>query len=438
VGVERIAKPPYGRNNVTAPRFGKVVPGGWLWTFARRMLNFIRAFRLGAQERGVLAMIVARSHLFILAGAALLALLALAGCKGVADSTTYPDRPVPPAPPYFFGVWGSGPSDVYAVGQPGLIYHFDGTSWQRQACPTAQPLTSVWGDPESGRVYVTGHDGVILRNTGNGVWTSMNSGTGADLFDVGAFIQEKPAGQTRFILAVGDEGTILRLVGDGWQPAPTAIMVRNNLNAPEDTLTLSHDMVSLTTVFTYGVGGAYVDRRAVGGGVKGCVLLNDPDLDWQLRPIAGGESWVTSSVGGESTMDNFVGTASGRLFQLTMQAENVEAFVEMYSPSLGEIVYGVWADAEAKVNAVSNAGRVTWVTPPPDNDHADIYYDGLTLFDIWGTSSTNLYAVGINGRIMHYYDAAGGDNPQWVRENVELPAAKSLVAGGLDKFGRPF
>jgi hypothetical protein len=378
-------------------------------------------------------MIVARGHLSILAG---VALLALAGCKGVSDSTTYPDRPITPPPPYFYGVWGTGQDDVYVVGQPGLIYHFDGTTWQRQSCPTTVPLTSVWGDSETGRVYVTGHDGVILRSTGNGVWTTMNTGTGENIYDVGNFVQVKPSGETRFVLAVGDGGTILRLAGDVWQPAPGNIMVRNNVNAPADTLTLSRDMVSLTAVFTYGVAGAYMDRRPVDGGVKGCVLLNDPDLDWQLRPIASGESWVTSAVGSEIVGDNFVGTAAGRLFQMARATDGVETFVERYSPSLGEIVYGLWADDQNTVFAVSNAGRITQVTA--SNEHLVLYNDGLTFFDIWGASSVNIYAVGIDGRIMHFFDPAGGEDPQWVREEVELPTTKNLVVVGPDKFGRTF
>jgi hypothetical protein len=436
VGVERIAKPPKGRNNVTSARFGKVVPAGWLWTFAPEMLNVIRAFTQGAQERGVLAMMVVRGHLSVVAGAALLALLALAGCKSVSDSTTYPDRPIPPPPPYFFGVWGSGQDDVYVVGQPGLIYHFDGTAWQRQASPTTLPLTSVWGDSETGRVYVTGHGGVVLRSTGDGVWTAMNTGTAENLYDVGAFLQVKPAGDTRQVLAVGNGGTILRLVGDTWQPVPGDIMVRSNVNAPVDTLTVARDMVSLTTVFMYGVGGAYIDRRPVGGGVKGCVLLNDPDLDWQLRPVADGESWVTSSVGGMATSENFIGTAAGRLFHMVELQDGIETFVEMYSPSLGEIVYGLWTDVQNTIYAVSDAGRVTAVTA--NNEHFSLYNDSLTLFDVWGTSTVDFYAVGISGRIMHYYDPAGLDVPQWVREDVELPVTKCLDTGGLDKFGRPF
>jgi len=381
-------------------------------------------------------MIVARGHFSVLAGAALFALLALAGCKSVSDSTTYPDRPATPPPPYFFGIWGSGQDDVYVVGQPGLIYHFDGTAWLRQTSPTTLPLTSVWGDPETGRVYVTGHGGVILRSAGDGVWTTMNSGTTENLYDVGDFVQVKPTGLTRYVLAVGDGGTILRLTGDTWQPASGNIMVRNNLNVPADTLTVSRDMVSLTTVFTYGVGGAYIDRRPVEGGVKGCVLLNDPDLDWQLRPIAGGESWVTSSVGGGAISENFVGTAAGRLFRMVELQDGIETFAEMYSPSLGEAVYGLWTDDQNTVYAASNAGRVTAVTA--NNEHLHLYNDGLTFFDIWGTSTVDFYAVGINGRIMHYFDPASEDVPQWVREDVELPVTKSLDTGGFDKFGRPF
>ncbi len=381
-------------------------------------------------------MIVARGPLSILAGAALLALVALAGCKGVSDSTTYPERPATLPPAYFYGVWGTGPDDVYAVGQPGLIYHYDGTSWQRQSCPTTVPLTSVWGDPATDRVYVTGHGGVILRSNGDGIWTAMGSGTGENLYDVGEFIQSKPAGDTRFVLAVGDHGTILRLAGDAWQRVVGDIMVRNNVNVPTDTLSVERDVVSLTAVFTYGVGGAYVDRRPVVGGVKGCVLLNDADLDWQLRPIAGGESWVTAAMAGPATEDNFVGTARGRLFRMAELEEGVESFVEMYSPSLGEIVYGLWADAENTVYAVSDAGRVTRINAA--NEPLELYNDGLTFFDVWGSSTVDVYAVGIGGRIMHYFDPAGGDDPQWVSEDVELPTTKNLAGLSLDKFGRPF
>ncbi len=117
-------------------------------------------------------------------------------------------------------------------------------------------------------------------------------------------------------------------------------------------------------------------------------------------------------------------------------SDGVETFTELYSPSLGEAVYGLWADDQPAVHAVSDAGRVTRVIANT-NEPRQLYNDGLTFFDVWGTSADDLYAVGIGGRIMHYFDPAGGDEPQWVREDVELPATKSLVAGGLDKFGRP-
>jgi hypothetical protein len=383
-------------------------------------------------------MIVARGSLSILAGAALLALSMLAGCKSISDDTTYPEPPVPVPPAYFFGVWGTGPNDVYVVGQPGLIYHFDGTVWQRQNSTTNQPLTSVWGDPESGRVYVTGHGGVILRSTGDGVWTGMGTGTSEDLYDVGAFTRTRPGGDPHPVLAVGNHGTLLRLNGDSWQRIDGNIMVRDNLNAPADTLTVIHDMVSLTTVFTYGVGGAYLDDRAVGGGIKGCVLLNDPDFDWQLRPISDGESWVTSSVSSPSVAGNYVGTAAGRLFRMSRLAGDVETFSAMFSPSLGEVVYGLWTDPDLAVYSVSDAGRITRVTAN-NEAHAEVYFDGLTLFDVWGTASDNYYAVGINGRILHYFDAPGDPvGPEWVREVVALPTTKNLDAGGFDKFGRPF
>lgn len=393
-------------------------------------------------------MIVARDHRSLLAAVVLTALTALGGlavltgCNGVSDPATYPEPPVVLPPPYFFGVWGSGPSDVYVVGQPGLIYHYDGTAWARQNCPTTEPLTSVWGDPQSNRIYVTGHRGVILRSSGDGVWTAMNSGTGENLYDVGEFYQMKypnPA-QTRMVLAVGHKGTILRLTGDSWQAAADAIMVRDNQNGPADTLSVKKDMVALSVVFKYGVGGAYLDERPIIGGEKGCVLLNDPVLDWQLRPIAGGESWVTAAATSATVYENYVGTGAGRLFRMSRLSDGTETFGEMYSPSLGEIVYGLWAPPDAGVNAVSSAGRIGRVEV--NNAYTQLYYDGLSLFDVWGTANDNVYAVGINGRILHYYDAPGEpEGPQWVTEDVELPATKSSDSGprdgaGYDKFGR--
>jgi hypothetical protein len=67
-----------------------------------------------------------------------------------------------------FGVWGSGPSDIYAVGKAGVILHSTGNgTWQAQTAPMFD-YNAVWGSgPDD--VWVVG-DGVVARSAGAGTW----------------------------------------------------------------------------------------------------------------------------------------------------------------------------------------------------------------------------------------------------------------------------
>ncbi|MBA3258460.1 MAG: hypothetical protein H0T68_03205 [Gemmatimonadales bacterium] len=135
-------------------------------------------------------------------------------------------------------VWGSAADDVFAVGstfdgqfERSLIFHFDGSSWQRmpQPGPVAPALADVWGSAADD-VYAVGRDeeaenttAVILRYDGarwspvvqqenlvlNSVWGSSAS----DVFAAGFRIEER-----------GEEfevtGTILHYDGVSWSPMP--------------------------------------------------------------------------------------------------------------------------------------------------------------------------------------------------------------------------
>jgi hypothetical protein len=74
----------------------------------------------------------------------------------------------------------------------------------------------------------------------------------------------------------------------------------------------------------------------------------------------------------------------------------------------------------------------------PDDSFHELYYDGLMLYDIWGSSGTDLYAVGILGRVLHFTEINPGEYG-W--DSIELddlpPTAKSHAAQVFDKFGRP-
>lgn len=75
-------------------------------------------------------------------------------------------------------IWGSGPSDIVAVGNDGargVIVQFDGNAWVESDVSSA-PLTTVWGS-DAANVYAAGAGGTVLRRA-NGVWSAVDVGAG--------------------------------------------------------------------------------------------------------------------------------------------------------------------------------------------------------------------------------------------------------------------
>lgn len=74
-----------------------------------------------------------------------------------------------------YAVWGSGPSDVWAVGARGAIRHFvaGAQRWSIVDSPTRQALRSVWGSGPSD-VWAVGDEGTVLHYDG-AAWTLVNA-----------------------------------------------------------------------------------------------------------------------------------------------------------------------------------------------------------------------------------------------------------------------
>ena len=65
------------------------------------------------------------------------------------------------------GIDGTGPDDIYVVGEYGRIFHFDGKKWTRVGAQTNSHLERVrCVNPDE--VYVCGADGVLLRGNRQG------------------------------------------------------------------------------------------------------------------------------------------------------------------------------------------------------------------------------------------------------------------------------
>lgn len=103
-------------------------------------------------------------------------------------------------------IWGSGPDDVYFVGQGGSITHWNGTDWELHFPDTSAHLTGIWGaGPDD--IHVSTYSNAMLHSTGGGVWTKQVLDLGWTFEDVwGASATEVVATFGGFI-RYGEAGT---------------------------------------------------------------------------------------------------------------------------------------------------------------------------------------------------------------------------------------
>jgi hypothetical protein len=194
-----------------------------------------------------------------------------------------------------FGVWGASPTDVYAVGSVaggnGFIWHFDGQAWTEVALPDSVPtfpngdnpgLFKVWGSGASD-VWVVGDLGVVLHKT-TGDFELVASGTNQRLFTIagsgaggavvavgggGLGVVLEEAGGSFSSAAIGDapllQGVALAPDGTGLATGQGgAVYARTSAGAwSAQTLPFAIDAESLHAVWLDPDGGAW----AVGGNV---------------------------------------------------------------------------------------------------------------------------------------------------------------------------
>lgn len=99
-----------------------------------------------------------------------------------------------------YGIWGSSAEDIFAVGDQGTILHYEGTKWAPVASGTTEMLKGVWGNAAN-EVYAVGENGTLLRYDG-AAWIPVKAGTEELLNDVWS-------GKRNDIYAVSAEGSII-------------------------------------------------------------------------------------------------------------------------------------------------------------------------------------------------------------------------------------
>jgi hypothetical protein len=125
-------------------------------------------------------------------------------------------RPVPGLPAQTNGVlWaiaGNGPDDIFIAGDDGLIFHFDGESWQLEEFPSSLHVHALCST--GNRVFSVGWMGQICVRE-NGAWKLVQGG-GSDAATINQPLFDIEAADDGRLWAVGDNGRITEYSGDQW------------------------------------------------------------------------------------------------------------------------------------------------------------------------------------------------------------------------------
>jgi hypothetical protein len=271
---------------------------------------------------------------------------------------------------WLFDVWGSGPRDVWAVGNAGTIVHYDGDRWTRIASGTEADLRGVWGTSRDD-VWFVGEHGTTIHYDGVELDATRGPVTDLDLQDVHALADRVwiVAGANSYPRAATGYGVVFHGRGAQFTPAQP-----------------SNDGLDYRAVWLTPEGGAWF---------AGDRTIHFDGLDFFERNIgsangvwaADGRAWVTS-------LSN-VYISEGPMPEVSL---DLNATIQLT---------GIWGTSPEDLWVVGGDGTIvrndgsSW-TPTPSGTQAH-------LQAVWGSSPRDVWAVGSNGTILHF------DGSSWSR-----------------------
>jgi hypothetical protein len=282
----------------------------------------------------------------------------------------------------FYGVTGTSPTNIFAVGQVGRIARFDGVTITDMTSPTTADLLFVYA-LDATHVYAAGTGGVILQYDGS-AWTAMTSGTANPLNAIWA------SGPSD-VWAVGVNGTIRHYNGSTWSASTS--------NTPQ----------SLSGVWGTGP----TDVWAVG---STGTILHYNGTSWSLMQQPANLSFFSVWGGGpddvlavtEDAMLHYDGTHWVRIDEALAGVRDVRVF---------DHSHGVLLTLDGRILRWDGEGSTALAA-----------LGGFGL-DIWGTSAQNLYATSVSG-IWRFNGVVWGNVDATVGETIWGTSANDVFVGG--------
>jgi hypothetical protein len=273
-----------------------------------------------------------------------------------------------------WSVWGSSATDVYAVGDGGVILHSTGNGdWAVQTSGVTQTLQAVWGSG-SGDVYAVGGEffaPIALHSTGNGTWTPLTvTGATNDLWTVwGPDAADLYVGQdtSDLFYAQGSAGP--------WSKQVTS----------PDPATLVLAVWGASASQIYGVGN------------DGTIIRSQMGAAWTSE--TSGTTAALNGIWGSGSTDVY---AVGQTPTVILHSTGMGDWTAQTAPGAASYLRGVWGSGPTNVYAVGGGGTILqssgggmWTLQPSGSTQY--------LEAVWGSDANDVYVVGGAGAILHYH-----------------------------------
>ncbi|XXX71718.1 hypothetical protein WMF30_29140 [Sorangium sp. So ce134] len=317
------------------------------------------------------------------------------------------------------GLWGSAANNVFAVGDQGTIRRFNGTSWLGMTVPSAAisyNLSGVWGTAAN-NVYAVGskfansaNSAIILRYNGTR-WSVVSTYAGVQIGSIGGSAADN-------IYVAGSvtgsaEPYILRFNGVAWTQVATGVATPlsspsidgiwgdtqgNTLFVGSAGLILRSDGVDFSSHSSYVTNdilhGVWCgpDNTAMAVGDRGTALYYD------------GDSWSSMSSGITGSIQAVWGSDDNHVFAVGVA---------------GKILFYNGSDWSPMVSGTTVHLRDVWGSAPNDvyaaGDGVMLHYNGSSwspvttlpglsghyVNEIWGTAANDVYAM-TSYTLLHY------------------------------------
>jgi hypothetical protein len=282
------------------------------------------------------------------------------------------------------GLWGSAGDDVFAVGDAGVILHWDGVSWTQMIAST----TALHGVGGSGaaEVIAVGDGGVISRYTGAG-WATANSPVATMV------LRDVWATAPNDVIAVGAEG-VFHLHDTAWARELTTPAFTVAARSPSDALVASTNAAQQWNGATWSAAngpiGTVADLWATSAGY---VAASD------YPSMFDGTTWTSeNTVSVPSTKGLWV-APSGRVWFAGAGVQHLDATTLTADLPSGTF-NAIWGAGEADVFAagigeIRHYDGTAWtaMTVPTTNP----------LTGVWGRAGDDVFAVGSTATVLHYH-----------------------------------